>query len=178
MRAKGLGAKMCECKIAIDRRALGKFLAAATGASLLPEAAGAATVTALAITCIDYRLVDDAVRFFNRRHMTNDYDQVSLAGASLAAVSDKFPSSNAAFWDHIGIAQQLHHIKKVIVVDHRDCGAFKVAFGKDYKGEGAAETDQHKTVMEQVKAKLAKTHPDLTAEFYLMALDGKAERVV
>jgi carbonic anhydrase len=167
---------MCECKI--DRRALGKLVAAATGASLLPEAAEAASVTALAITCIDYRLVDDAVRFFNRRHMTLDYDQVSLAGASLAAVSDKFPTSNAAFWDQVAIAQELHHIKKVIVVDHRDCGAYKVAFGKDYKGEGKAETEQHKTVMEQVKAKLAQTHPDLQAEFYLMALDGKAERVV
>ena len=167
---------MCECKI--DRRALGKLMAAATGASLLPQAAEAAPITALAITCIDYRLVDDAVRFFNRRHMTQDYDLVSLAGASLAAVSDKFPSSNAAFWDHVGIAQQLHQIKKVIVVDHRDCGAFKVAYGKDYQGEGAAETGQHKAVMEQVKAKLAKTHPDLEAEFYLMALDGKAERIV
>ena len=167
---------MCKCKI--DRRALGKLMAAATGASLLPQAAEAAPVTALAITCIDYRLVDDAVRFFNRRHMTLDYDLVSLAGASLAAVSDKFPSSNAAFWDHVGIAKQLHQVKKVIVVDHRDCGAFKVAYGKDYKGEGAAETAQHKAVMEQVKAKLAKTHPDLQAEFYLMALDGKAERGV
>ena len=137
-----------------------------------------APVTALAITCIDYRLVDDAVRFFDARKMTNDYDQVSLAGASLAAVSDKFPSSNAAFWDHVGIAKQLHHIKKVIVVDHRDCGAFKVAYGKDYKGEGAAETGQHKAVMEEVKARLAKLHPDLASEFYLMALDGTAERIV
>jgi len=32
--------------------------------------------------------------------------------------------------------------------------------------------------MEQVKAKLAKTHPDLASEFYIMGLDGKAERVV
>src|SRR6478672_10014383 len=70
------------------------------------------------------------------------------AGASLAAVSPKFPSSNAAFWDHVGIAKQLHHIKKVIVVDHRDCGAYKVAFGKEYKGERVAETAQHKTVMD------------------------------
>ena len=57
-------------------------------------------------------------------------------------------------------------------------GAFKAAFGTDYKGECPAETGQHKAVMEQVKAKLAKTHPGLAAEFYLMALDGKAERVV
>ena len=167
---------MCDCKI--DRRALGRLLAGATGAAALPGAARAATVTALAVTCIDYRLVDDAVRFFDGKKMTNDYDQVSLAGAALAAVSDKFPSSNAAFWDHVGIAKTLHHIHKVIVVDHRDCGAYKVAFGNDFKSDHDAETSQHKGVMEQVKATLAKTHPDLEAEFYLMALDGSAERII
>lgn len=167
---------MCDCRL--DRRALGKFLAGATGAVALGGKAEAATVTALAITCIDYRLVDEAVKFFDGKKLTNDYDLVALAGASLAAVSPKFPSSNTAFWDHVGIAQQLHHIKKVIVVDHRDCGAFKVAYGKDYKSDPAGETAQHKAVMEQVKAKLAKTHPDLQAEFYLMAVDGKTERVV
>lgn len=167
---------MCECKM--DRRTLGKALAGIAGAGFLPQAAAAATVTALGVTCIDYRLVDDAVRFFDSKKLTNDYDQVSLAGAALAAVSDKFPSSNAAFWDHIGIAKELHHIRRVIVVDHRDCGAYKVAFGKDYKADAAGETFQHKQVMEQVKAKLAETHPDLAAEFYLMALDGKTERVV
>lgn len=159
------------------------FLSAAggvMGAGLMGGAARAADkgVTALAVTCIDYRLADDATHFLDSHKLTNDYDQVSLAGAALAAVSPRFPSSNAAFWDHVGIAKQLHHIHKLIVVDHRDCGAYKVAFGKDYQGTGAAELTQHKTVMTQVKARLAKEHPDLTAEFYLMALDGKAERVI
>jgi carbonic anhydrase len=154
------------------------MLIGAAGASLMPRVVRASTITALAVTCIDYRLVDDAVRFFDGQHLTNDYDQVSLAGASLAAVSDKFPSSNAAFWDHVTIAKQLHNIREVIVLDHRDCGAFKLAFGKDYRGEGAAETVQHKQVMEQVKNKLAATHPDLTAQFYLMALNGKTERIL
>ncbi len=167
---------MCECKI--DRRSLAKLMTGAAGAAALPGTAKAATVTALAITCIDYRLVDDAVTFFGGKHLKGDYDQVSLAGASLAGVPDKFPKSNAAFWEHIGIAKQLHHIKKLVIVDHRDCGAFKVAFGKAYKGDHDGETAQHKAAMEQVKAKLAQTYPDLTAEFYLMALDGKAERVV
>jgi hypothetical protein len=166
------------CMHTLDRRALAKLLAGIAGASLVPFAVGAATVTALGVTCIDYRLVDDAVRFFDARHLTKEYDHLSLAGASLAAVSDKFPSSNAAFWDHINIAKQLHHIRQLIVVDHRDCGAYKVAFGKDYKGEGAGETAQHKSVMEQVKTKLAATHPDLESEFYLMALDGTTERVL
>ena len=163
------------CDFHMSRR---HMLAAGFSIVSVPGAAQAATVTALAITCIDYRLVDDAVRFFDSQKLTNDYDQVSLAGASLAAVSPKFPSSNAAFWDHIGIAKSLHGIKKVIVVDHRDCGAFKVAFGKDYKGEGAGELAQHKGVMQTLKAELAKRHPDLASEFYLMAVDGKTERVL
>lgn len=169
---------ICDCHLRPTRRGLFGLAAGATATGFLVRPARAASVTALAITCIDYRLVDDAVTFFNGRHMAKDYDQVSLAGASLAAVSPKFPSSNAAFWDHIGIAKQLHHIRKVVVVDHRDCGAFKVAFGKDYQGVGAAETAQHKTIMEQVKTKLTKTHPDLAYEAWLMAVDGKAERVV
>ena len=167
---------MCDCG---TRRDILGLAAGAAGFVLLPlKAEAAGGVTALAITCIDYRLVDDAVKFFDGQKLTNDYDQVALAGASLAAVSDKFPESNAAFWSHIGIAKQLHNIKKVIVLDHRDCGAFKVAYDKAYKGDKAGETAQHKEVMQQVKTKLAKEHPDLQSEFYLMALDGKVERVI
>jgi hypothetical protein len=168
---------MHACKI--DRRGLGTLLLGALGAGLLPGIARAShTVTALGVTCIDFRLVDDAVKFFDGKHLTNDYDQLSLAGASLAAVSDKFPSANAAFWDQLAIAKELHDIKEVILLDHRDCGAYKVAFGEAFKGEGAGEAAQHKAVMEQVKAKLAATHPELASQFYLMALDGTAERLL
>jgi len=149
----------------------------AAGIALVPVPAFAGHADALVLTCIDYRLVDDAVKFFDAKHLTNDYDQVSLAGASLAAVSDKFPSSNAAFWDHVQIAKTLHHIQKVIVLDHRDCGAFKVAFGDQFAAERAAETAQHKQVMAEFKEALVKKFPDLGVEFYLMALDGSAEQI-
>jgi len=33
-------------------------------------------------------------------------------------------------------------------------------------------------VMTEVQAKLKKLHPDLASEFYLMAVDGKTERVI
>ena len=98
--------------------------------------------------------------------------------ASLAAVSPKFPKANAAFWDQLAISKELHHIKKVILLDHRDCGAYKVAFGKEFAAGHNAETAQHKSVMESLKVALAQMHPDLGAEFYLMALDGKAERIL
>lgn len=161
----------------LHRRQFGLLVAGAAGLTLVPLSARAGHAEALVLTCMDYRLVDDAVKFFDAKHFTGEYDQVSLAGASLAGVSDKFPSSNAAVWDHIQIAKTLHHIQKVIVVDHRDCGAYKVAFGDKFAAEKTAETEQHKKVMAEFKAVLAKKHPDLGVEFYLMALDGSAEVV-
>jgi hypothetical protein len=163
----------------LSRRNFASLALGAAGLVAFPIVARASgNVSALGLSCIDYRLVDDGVRFFDGLKLTNDYDQVALAGASLAAVSDKFPSANVAFWDQLGIAKTLHHIHRVVVLDHRDCGAFKVAFGKDFAAAHDAETAQHKGVMTQMQAMLKTKHPDLSSEFYLMALDGKAERVV
>ena len=114
----------------------------------------AGDVDALCVTCIDFRLVSSFGPFFDSLKIRGEYDQVSLAGASLAAVSPKFPSSNAAFWDQLEIARNLHHVRRLIVLDHRDCGAFKVAFGKGFAPCCGAETAQHKTVMMQVAPKL------------------------
>ena len=172
---------MCRLELPdISRRNFGLLAVSALSLTAFPLVARAAGhAEALALTCIDYRLVDASVKFFDdTMHLNDEYDHVGLAGASLAAVSPKFPLENAAFWDQLQIAKDLHHIKKVIALDHRDCGAYKVAFGKHYAGEGKAETEQHKRVMMQMKAELAKKHPDLGSEFYLMALDGKAERII
>ena len=166
---------MCED---LSRRRFGALALGAAGFAAIPLRASAGAVTALGLTCIDYRLVDDGVAFFDKMGLEGDWDQVALAGASLAAVSSAFPASNAAFWSHVDIAKTLHHIRRVIVLDHRDCGAYKVAFGKHYQGERKAETAQHRGVMLKMRAALKAKHPDLASEFYLMALDGVAERVL
>ena len=93
-------------------------------------------------------------------------------------MSAKFPTSDAAFLAQLEIAISLHHIKKVVVIEHRDCGAYKVAFGPDYASEHKAETKQHKGIMQTLQGQLTKRYPKLGAEFYLMALDGAAERIV
>jgi carbonic anhydrase len=170
---------MCDAKEHVpSRRQFGLFGLSVLGLSALPFQARAADVEALALTCIDYRLTDAIAPFLAKQNLKHNYDQVALAGASLAGVSPKFPSSNAAAWDHVAIAKQLHHIKKLVVVDHRDCGAYKVAFGKDFAAPHDAETAQHKQVMLQFQAMLKQKHPDLGSEFYLMALDGSADRIV
>ncbi|HTH15061.1 MAG TPA: carbonic anhydrase, partial [Magnetospirillum sp.] len=98
----------------------GVVVAAGTALPLVPAQAGG-TAEALLLSCMDYRLVDDIVRYMDGRHMTNQYDHVVLAGASLGAVSEKL-NWGRTFWDHLDVAMELHHIKKVIILDHKDCG--------------------------------------------------------
>ena len=162
----------------ISRRNFSLIAMATAGVSFLPSRARAADIEALGFTCIDYRLVEDGVRFFDSLKLSKEYDQLALARAALGAVSPKFPTSNAAFWAQLDIAISLHHIKKVVVVDHRDCGAYKVAYGPDFASGHDAETKQHKGVMQTLQGQLTKKYPKLGGEYYLMALDGAAERIL
>ncbi|HEY2070208.1 MAG TPA: carbonic anhydrase [Rhizomicrobium sp.] len=144
-------------------------LTAGAALSLIPIRAGAAGyVDALCIMCIDYRLVDDAIHFFDGKIGAGKYDLVALAGASLAGVGPAFPTSIGAFWDHIDIAKALHSIKRVVILDHRDCGAYKVQYGSLYQGSGAPELDQHREIMKLVKAEFERRKVGLPVEFWLM----------
>ena len=96
--------------------------AAPRSAWAAPTAAG--EVEVLLLNCMDYRLVNEVTTYLNERGMTNRYDQVILAGASLAVASGKFPDWANTFWQHLDVAIELHHVQQVIALDHRDCGAY------------------------------------------------------
>lgn len=146
--------------------------AAATAGAALPfsPAQASGTAEALLLSCMDFRLVDDIVRYMDARHLTNEYDHVVLAGGSLGAVSEKL-NWGKTFWDHLDVAIKLHQIKKVIVLDHKDCGAYRVVFERDFKGE--EELEIHRKQLNTLKAAINARHPDLAVELLIMDLDGK-----
>ena len=81
---------------------------------------------ALLLTCMDFRF------FLTIAEMMKGikYDHVILAGAALGVVV-KNPTClpdkarwQQTFFDHLELAIALHKIKKVIVLEHRDCGAY------------------------------------------------------
>lgn len=132
---------------------------------------------ALLLSCMDFRLMDQIEQYMSGRGMTDKYDHVVLAGASLGALTDKYPAWNRTFWDHLDIAIKLHSISKVMVMDHRDCGAYKVILGKDLAPDPKMETLVHATQLRTLGAKIKEKHPDLQIETMLMALDGKVEQI-
>jgi len=167
-------APSCTC---LSRRHLLRAAAGVAGAGLLlPRAAFAGgTAEALVLTCMDYRLVDDALNYFNGRGLKNKYDHVVLAGASAGALGKLGSDWASTFWKHVETAIQLHHVRELIVVDHRDCGAFKIVFGAESIASRRNETNLHRALLRQLRAEVSAKFPALRAQLLLMDLDGSVE---
>ena len=138
-------------------------------------AAGAAD--ALLLSCMDYRLVEETERYMAGRGLSHNYDHVAIAGASIGALNSKFPDWGQAFWEQLDIAIQLHGVHKVIVIDHRDCGAYKLILGEDLTPNPGHETDVHAKQLRLLRTAIKEKHATLDVELLLMALDGKVESI-
>jgi carbonic anhydrase len=69
----------------------------------------------------------------------------------------------------------LHRIKKVIAIDHRDCGAARIAYGEAKVATPQAETDTHRAALGEFRKQVAERYPQLGVEIGLMALNGAME---
>jgi carbonic anhydrase len=144
---------------------------------MMSRPALAGSVDTLLLSCMDYRLMGHVASYMNAQNLQANYDHVILAGASLGALTDKKPAWGDAFWDHVAVAKELHHIKRLIVMDHRDCGAYKVFLGMDLSPDPAKEAEVHGQYLTKLKAMVKERHPDLQVELLLMGLDGKVEKL-
>lgn len=130
---------------------------------------------ALLLNCMDFRLANETTFFMNEHAMVNKYDQVILAGATLGVATDKFPAWAETFWKHLELAVELHKIKRVIAIDHRDCGAYKLALGQYFAANPTAETDIHTKTMKDFRRMVKEKQPNLDVELFLMYLDGHVQ---
>ena len=172
----------CDCcgdmlRARFDRR---RFLHVAAGAGLVaafPSLAFSAegNYEAMLLTCIDPRFPEPTIKYMEGRHMVGQYSQFTFAGASIGVVAPAFKTWAVAFWDNLAASIQLHHIPKVIAVNHRDCGAAKIAYGADAVKDKATETATHKAALLEFKKQVAERQPKLQTELHLMALDGSVE---
>lgn len=171
----------CTPASAHSRRDFLRRIALGAGVSLLwaaaaPARAGGKT-DVLLLSCMDFRLMDEVQHYMANRGLVNRYDHIVLAGASLGAVTDRFPAWNTTFWEHLDVAIKLHHIHKLMVMDHRDCGAYKVVLGEDFGRNPERETVVHMQTLKQLGAAIADKYPELEVELLLMGLDGAVETI-
>jgi carbonic anhydrase len=160
-----------------DRR---RFLHLSAGAGLLgafPSLAFAAkgNYEAMLLTCIDPRFPEPTIKYMEHRHMVGKYSQFTFAGASIGVVAPAFKTWAPAFWDNLAASMELHNIPKVIAMNHRDCGAAKIAYGEAAVANPKIETETHKAALMEFRKQVAEKQPKLKVELGLMALGGKVE---
>jgi hypothetical protein len=160
-----------------DRR---RFLHLTAGAGLFaafPSLAFGAygNYDAMLLTCIDPRFPEPTIKYMEGRHMVGKYSQFSFAGAAIGVVAPAFKAWEPAFWDNLAATIQLHNVPKVIAMNHRDCGAAKIAYGEAAVKDKAAETATHKAALMEFRKQVGQKQPKLKVEMGLMALDGTVE---
>jgi len=132
---------------------------------------------ALLLTCMDYRLMEKIEHYMVRRGLRDKYDHIVLAGASLGAISDKYPDWNKTFWEELELSINLHHIKKVMLLDHRDCGAYKEVLGEDFAKKPKAERQIHAAQLNKLREMINERYAKLEVEMLLMSLTGAVEKI-
>ena len=130
---------------------------------------------AMILACIDPRLQEPVHAYAAKRGLTGQYSQFVIAGAAIGVVAPSFADWRKAFWDNLATSIELHQIGKIIAIDHRDCGAAKIAYGEAAVADPARETETHRQALAQFRQEVGKRHPNMAVETGLMALDGSME---
>ena len=165
----------CGIRRQFGRRDLLSALGAAVTLPLLSAAvarAASGEYEAMVLACIDPRMQAPVYRYLAKRGLTGQYSQFTIAGAAIGVVAPAFADWHKAFWDNLAASIELHRIKRVIAIDHRDCGAAKIAYGEASIATATAETETHRKAMAEFRAEMAKRQKALAVETGLMALDG------
>src|SRR5690606_32341972 len=97
------------------------------------------------------------------------------AGSAVGVVAEPFTDWRKAFWDNLATSIEIHHITRVIAINHRDCGAARIAYGAGEVATPKLETQTHRAALAEFRKQVATLHPQMKVETGLMAIDGRIE---
>ena len=125
---------------------------------------------ALVLSCIDPRFQPLVYEYLKKRKLSGSYSSFTIAGAAIGVTDLEFKKWHNTFWDNLSTSIELHKIDKLIVINHRDCGAAKIAnTNKEFNDE--IEEEIHTKSFKRIKDSLRKRHPSLSIELNLISLD-------
>jgi carbonic anhydrase len=133
------------------------------------------TAKAIVLSCIDFRFVNDEIYFLNKDRK-NNFNLFSLAGASLGYNQNTFPEWGVTFDKHVELSKQLHDIDEIIVIDHMDCGAYRILYHNDEMTK-EEEYELHTKNLNKFKTIASKKFPSLKISTYLTQLDGSVKEI-
>ena len=130
---------------------------------------------AMILSCIDPRFQPIVFNFLNKKHLKGKYSSFTIAGAAIGVTSSKFKKWHKTFLENVSISVKLHKIKKIIVINHRDCGAAKI-INKKKDFNKSIETQIHIHSFKKIKKILKRKFSNLQVETFLVSLNKKIEK--
>lgn len=142
---------------------------------LAPTLAAAEKASVFLLTCMDYRYAHRIVDLMDNKGLRRKYDIFVLAGAAAGANEDE--KWREVLVEHIKTARLVGHpIDRIMILEHRDCGAYKEFFG--LKWEDVTPPEEFEKHLEQVEILrvyldqvLHEEIPNLTIDSFLLARD-------
>ena len=124
---------------------------------------------AMVLSCIDPRFQPKVFNYLKKKKLTGKYSSFTIAGAAIGVTSNKFKKWHSTFWQNLETSITLHKIKKLIVLNHQDCGAAKIINGTKLFNLNI-EKKIHEKSFKLIKQKLKKKFPKMKIETKIMSL--------
>ena len=129
---------------------------------------------AMVLSCMDPRFQPIIFNYLKKKKLSGKYSSFTIAGSAIGVTANKFKKWHKTFWDNLDTSIRLHKIKKLIVINHRDCGAAKIVNGNKNINK-TDETKIHKKSFTKVKKIFKKKYPNLSIELKIISLNKKIE---
>jgi hypothetical protein len=113
---------------------------------------------AVVLCCIDFRFWKETAEFVEKSPPASglgikSYDFPSLPGSAKA-----INESNELAMNCICVPCDLHHVGKIVIVNHQDCGAY--GGSAKFNGDSEAEQKFHEEELRRAKAKILEKYPE------------------
>ena len=124
---------------------------------------------AMVLSCIDPRFQPKVYKYLKEKKLIGKYSSFTIAGAAIGVTAKKFKKWHSTFIENLSTSIKLHKINKLIVINHRDCGAAKIVNNKK-NFNSTIENEIHKKSFKKIKKILNKKFPSLIVNFKILSL--------
>ena len=128
------------------------------------------TCETVVLHCIDFRFQQAINGHFDTEFPKN-YDLVSIAGGIKELVEE---GENSFVLNQIQLSNKLHQPKKIVLVQHEDCGAYG---GSEAFKNSEAELAFQKEQLDKAKQTLKEKFPDCVIQKYFAKLSKEVVQV-
>ena len=124
---------------------------------------------AMVLSCMDPRFQKPVHQHLKDKKLTGKFSAFTIAGGSIGVTNNKFKKWHATFWENLETSINLHKINKLIILNHNDCGAAKIA-NNNKNFNSRIEIAIHKKSFNKIKKTLKKKFPKIKVSFKILSL--------